>query len=237
VSAAQAIWLIALAITGTMLLGSGSRRARVAAVLPVALGATVAITIMPRGEYVASPVDPAAQHLVCAPGTPRVCVSRAHSGLSPEVIPLARQALTMLAKLPDGPVEADEDTTTFPPPTSPTPRAGAVLFPVLADKRGHLAWKQYVVSDIVTSGLTGTQHCTDGPDEVVIGAAAGWLMGREPVRDPRVTIDPDPTPATVALWQGLERLPEPEAAARVAAVHLASLRCESLDGLLTSAPR
>jgi hypothetical protein len=57
------------------------------------------------------------------------------------------------------------------------------------------------------------------------------------VRDPRVTLDPDPTPATVALWQGLERLPEPEAAARVAAVHLASLRCESLDGLLTSAPR
>lgn len=237
VSAAQAIWLIALAVTAAALLGSGGGRSRLVALLPAVLGAALAITVVPRDkEFVANPVDPVAQEQVCAEGSPRVCVARVHAGLLPEVVPPARQAMTMLAKLPDAPAEAHEDTTTFYPDAAPPRRAGTVLIPVRVDASGHLADADRIIPEMLYAAGANTHGCGQGPSTEVARAAGAWLSGREPVAE--YAGEPaEVNPAAVALWQGLRRLPETEAAARVAAVRRAALACESIEGLLGRSTR
>jgi len=237
VSVAQAIWLTALAATGAVLLASGSWRIRVAALLPAVLGATLAIMVVPRDDkFVVHPIDPVAQEQVCAEGSPRVCVSRIHSGLLSEVTPLAREALAILAKLPDPPTTAHEDTTTYYPDTAPPRQADVVLIPVGVDKSGHLAHKATVLSEMLRMVGANTHGCDAGGDTPVSRAATSWLTGREPVTD-----DPE-EPAelnaeAVTLWRGLQGLPAKEAAARVAAVRRAALDCAELTGLLSRSAR
>ncbi|MEU4221169.1 hypothetical protein, partial [Actinoplanes sp. NPDC026623] len=236
VSAAQAVWLAALAVTGAALLASGGARSRLAALLPAVLGAALAIAIVPRFEFVANPVDPVAQQPVCADGSPRVCVSRVHAGLLPEVAPLARQAMTMLAKLPDPPSQAHEDTTTFYPDASPPRRPDTVLIPVRVDGSGHLDEAAGIIPEMLYAAGANTHGCPEPPSTEVARAAGAWLSGHEPV--PEYADEPaELNPAAVTLWQGLRRLSPNEAAARVAAVRQAALACESVDGLLDRSTR
>jgi len=237
VSAAQAIWLAALAVAAAALLASGSWRTRLAALLPAILGAGLAIMIIPRNdEFLANPVDPVAQEQVCAEGSPRVCVSRVHSGLLPEAAPLARQALALLAKLPNPPTTVHEDTTTYYPDTSPPRQADVVLMPITVDKNGHLARKAEIVPTMLKAAGANTNGCGEIPSTSVSRAAEYWLIGREPVTEYAHEPAEDNAEA-VKLWQGLQRLPEKEAAARVAAVRRAALACEDVDGLLTRSAR
>ncbi len=235
VSTAQAIWLAALAVSGAVLLASGGWRTRVAALLPAALGATVAIMAVPRGEFVAHLIDPVAQEQVCAEGSPRVCVSRIHAGLLPEVTPLAREALAILAKLPDPPTTAHEDTTTYYPDTAPPRQADVVLIPIRVDKSGHLADRAAVVPRMLSAVGANTHGCNGSGSTPVSRAATHWLIGSEPVAEADESADVNA--AAVTLWRGLRRLPEKEAAARVAAVRNAALNCEDIDGLLTRRAR
>jgi len=234
VSAAQAIWLVALAGAGAVLLASDSWRTRVAALLPAILGASLAIMVIPRDDkFVATPIDPVAQEQVCAEGSPRVCVSRVHSGLLPEVVPVARQALAMLAKLPNPPTTAHEDTTTYYPATSPPRQADVVLMQITVDDHGHLTHEADMLREMVAALGANTDGCSGpSPSVPVMRAAGSWLMGREPVTD-----DSDESAEVnaeaVKLWQGLQNLPEKEAAARVGAVRQAAMACADLDGLLT----
>ncbi|GLH96278.1 MFS transporter [Phytohabitans aurantiacus] len=237
VSAAQAVWLAALAGTAALLLASGGWRGRVAALLPAVLGAVVAIVLIPRDdEFVAHPVDPVAQELVCADNAPRVCVSRVHAGLLPEVTPLAEQALAMLAKLPDPPTTVHEDTTTYYPDTSPPRRADVVLVNVRVDKYGHLAHKATVLPAMLYAAGANTHGCVGASSTPVARAAGYWLMGREPVAE-YADEEAEVNAEAVTLWRGLRSLPESEAAARVAAVRRAALACEDLDGLLSRSAR
>lgn len=236
-SLAQAVWLAAFAAAAVVLLASGSWRSRVAALLPAVLGAAAAVMIVPRGEFVANAVDPVAQELVCAEGTPRVCVSRIHTGLLPEVTPPARQALTILAKLPGAPTAVHEDTTIFYPYVTPPPRPDVVLLDVRADKYGHLAWAGRVMPELVLRTFRPV-NCDDGFDTVATRAAAYWLIGREPVPDFGTVEDsPEVNAEAVTLWNGLRALPEQEALARVAAVRTATLACKDVEGLLTRSAR
>jgi len=234
VSAAQAIWLAALAGAGAVLLASGSWRTRVAALLPAILGASLAIMVIPRDDkFVATPVDPVAQEQVCAEGSPQVCVSRVHSGLLPEAAPVARQALALLAKLPDPPTTVHEDTTTYYPATSPPRQAEVVLMRITVDEHGHLADKAHILHEMVTTLGANTDGCRGTSSSVPVMRAAGyWLLGREPATD-----DPEEPPEVnaeaVKLWQGLRSLPEKEVAARVSTVRRAAMACEDLGGLLT----
>lgn len=237
VSAAQAVWLAALAGTAALLLASGGWRGRVAALLPAVLGAVVAIVLIPRDdEFVAHPVDPVAQELVCAESAPRVCVSRVHAGLLPEVTPLAEQALAMLAKLPDPPTTVHEDTTTYYPDTSPPRRADVVLISIRVDKYGHLAHKATVLPAMLYAAGANTHGCVGASSTPVARAAGYWLMGREPVAE-YADEEAEVNAEAVTLWRGLRSLPESEAAARVAAVRRAALACEDLDGLLSRSAR
>jgi hypothetical protein len=237
VSAAQAIWLVALALTGAVLLASGGWRGRVAALLPAVLGAGLAVMTIPRNdEFVAHPVDPVAQEQVCAEGTPRVCLSRVHAGLLPEAAPLARQALALLAKLPEPPTTVHEDTTTFYPDTSPPRRLDVVLMPVRADTEGHLAGQADLLPRMLYAAGANMNGCRGSASTEVSRAAGYWLLGREPVADDAG--EPAEINAeAVRLWQGLQRLPAKEAAARVAAVRRAAVACESVEGLLTGKSR
>ncbi|MEV4636387.1 hypothetical protein AB0J80_03450 [Actinoplanes sp. NPDC049548] len=236
VSSAQVIWLIALAVAAAVLLASGSWRSRVAALLPAVLGAGLAVLIIPHDENVANPVDPVAQELVCASGTPRVCISRIHAGLLPQFVPAAREALARMAKLPGAPTAVHEDTTTYYPATSPAPRPDTLLISVRVDKGGSLAHPQQITTDLVTRAFRGSNDCDKG-SEAVSRAAAFWLLGTEPRTEPGVTEDPDPNPEAVKLWQGLRQLPEQQALARVSAVYSATKACKETDGLLTRSAR
>ena len=111
---------------------------------------TLGLVVIQHGAgYVESPLDPVARELVCAEGTPRVCVSRMHAGLLPEVTPLVRQGLTTMAKQPDAPTSAAEDTTTFLDEHPQPAPAGTLLFRIDVGGDGHLRDKKAFVADLL----------------------------------------------------------------------------------------
>jgi hypothetical protein len=232
VSAAQGIWLAALAAAAVVLVAAGNRRYRAAAVLPPLLGVAVGFAVMPRGaDFVESPIDATARQLVCAGTAPRVCISRMHAGLLPEVAPLARQGLARLAKLPGAPTTAAENVNTFLDEHAQPYRADTVLFRVEVGADGHLAERDQFLPRMLDAAGVSADACPAGHDRAVSRAAAYWLLDREPTDDRDGTAEANNEAR--ALWQELRRLPAGEAAARVAAVRAAALSCQDLAGLLS----
>ncbi|MEV6925671.1 hypothetical protein AB0M46_14385 [Dactylosporangium sp. NPDC051485] len=235
-TAAQAVWLVALVVTVYVLHGAERRRARMAALLPLVLGVAVAITVLPHDRSVEHAIDPVAQELVCTTDAPKVCVARVHSALLPEVTPQARQALALLARLPQPPAEAHEDTATWGsgvPEPGPDP-AGVALMTFAVDARGHLAFPDDLVPRTVGRVLANVGRCPGGLDSSILRAATYWLVGTEPPDEPGV--DDDRWNDHVRqLWQGLRKLPEARALARVTAVREGALRCADLEGMLSDA--
>jgi len=177
---------------------------------------------MPRdNRYVIDAIDPVARELVCAHDDPRVCVSRVHAGLLGEVAPGAREALTVLAKLPAAPTRVHEDTTTYVPAAYPPRRDDVVLLRIEAGPDGHLADRDRVLAETVAAAFGSRGDCDHfaGPDEKL--AAAYWLIGRAPVA-------PD---GAVRLWQSLRQRADAEA--RVVALRRAALSCTVEDGQLS----
>ncbi|GAA3920882.1 hypothetical protein [Actinoplanes auranticolor] len=234
-SAAQAIWLAALAVAAVLLFASGGWRIRVAALLPVVLGATLAIAVMPhRNRLVTDAIDPVARALVCTEDQPRVCVSRVHSGLLTEVTPKAREGLAVLAKLPDGPVEAHEDTTSYPD-VYPAWRENVALLRVEAGPDGHVLEPSAIPADVAFGAFASPPGCEKPAGWPERLAAASWLLGREPVADEMS--DPEVHGTAVQLWQSLRQLPEGEAKARVVALRRAALSCSVDEGMLAGTAR
>jgi hypothetical protein len=231
VSASQALWLGALAITAVMLFASSGWRLRVAAVLPVALGAVLAIAVMPHeNRLVTASVDKSAQELVCEG---EVCVSRVHQGLMSEFTPAAQQALAAMAKLPDGPDRVHEDTTTYVPTVFPAWDPGAALVRVEIGTDGHLASPGTLVADIVAGAFANPPSCenyTPLGDQI---AAAYWLIDSEPA--PTEMFDPNERARAVDLWHQLNDLPANEALAKVTALRTGAQACAE-DGLFGRAP-
>jgi hypothetical protein len=231
-SVAQAIWLGALAVTAVLLFASGGWRLRVAALLPVVLGAALAITVMPHHDRVVNAaIDPVARELVCAEGRPRVCVSRVHSGLLSEVSPQARKGLTILATLPDAPAQVNEDTTTYIPAVYPPWHEDVVLLRVEAGPDAHLLNADGVLADVVVGAFASPPRCERSAGLTEKLAAAYWLIGREPVVGE--TYEPANIATAVQLWQSLRRLPVGEAKARVVALRRAALACSVSDGMIS----
>ncbi|MEU8614949.1 hypothetical protein AB0C29_43890, partial [Actinoplanes sp. NPDC048791] len=235
VSAAQAVWLAALAVAAVLLFASGGWRIRVAALLPVVLGAALAVTVMPhQNRFVTDAIDPVARALVCTDDQPRVCVSRVHSGLLAEVTPKAREALTVLAKLPGGPTEVHEDTTAYPD-VYPAWREDVALVSVEAGPDGHVLEPSAIPAEVVSGAFASPPRCerpAGWPERI---AAASWLLGREPATGERY--DPEFRDSAVQLWQGLRQLPEAEAEKRVVALRRAALSCSVDEGLLSGNAR
>lgn len=231
VSAAQTVWLLALAVGALILFAAGRRRTRVAALLPVLLGAALAIAVMPhQNRQVTDAVDPVAKELVCAEDEPRLCVSRVHSGLLPELTGPVREALTVLSGLPGAPTRVHEDTTTFPPQAHPEASDDVVLLRVEAGPDGHAAKREQVIADTVRGAFAGPPTCDVGIPPADLLAAAYWLIGREPVAGPAPD-EPDLYAEAAGLWRRLGELPADEARHRVAALRAAALQCAA-DGRL-----
>lgn len=240
VSAAQSLWLAGLAIAAVLLFAANGWRTRVAAVLPVVVGVALAVTVMPHeNRLVTDAVDPVARELVCADGEPQVCVSRAHEKLLPEVTAPAREALAVLKKLPGAPTRVHEDTFAFPH-TYPEFRADTVLLRVDADRKGHLANKPNVLTDVVTGAFGGPPTCENAPAWADRMAAAHWLMGTKPM-PPDLELLGEPEPGHVSedvrveateMWQELRAMPEDDATSRVAALRQAAVNCRPGKGLL-----
>ncbi|BEL05401.1 hypothetical protein Q0Z83_035920 [Actinoplanes sichuanensis] len=241
VSAAQAIIAAGVAVAAAMLLSASRWRTRTAALLPVGLALALGVAVMPH-DYDRVNIDPVAQQPVCTEDTPRVCVARAHAGLLDEVTPHARQALTLLAKLPDPPTSVVENTNTYlDENTIVRYGADAVPFELEVGEDGHLKHPESLVDDLLDSGGASAAGCPNGFHMATAMAAGAWLSGRQPVADPDAgtyVVGPGETPPpsdeveATRLWEGLRKLPEAEALARVVAVREAALTCGDTNGLL-----
>jgi hypothetical protein len=240
VGAAFSIWMVALALTGAILLVADRRWMFATAVLPALIGLSLAIVIVPRDEVATEgPIEKSAAELVCTGDIPKVCVGRVNAGVLDELTPPAREGLVALARLPGAPAEVREEITPYNSWKHPAPtETGVVLLPVTVDKHGNLAHPASVVPQIVGSlGVTRYELC-DNRSSPVERAAAYYLLGREPVSDvgviPGVTGEgPELNRLAVQLWRGLQRLPEEEALARVAAVRQAIIDCRDSSELLS----
>ncbi|AEV89067.1 hypothetical protein ACWT_8058 [Actinoplanes sp. SE50] len=223
-SVSQAIWMITFAVTGALLFAAAGWRTRVAALLPVALGAAVAIAVIPHQDrLIVDSVDPVAKELVCARNEPRVCVSRVHAGLLPELLPQAREALTTLAKLPGTPTRVHEDNSTYVPDV-PAPKSPDVaLIRIDVNKSGHLDTD--LAPRIVAAAFSGRPDCDGSPRQAETLAAAYWLIGRAPAMLADFQDEQD-TANAAAEWQRLHALPADKATAQVIAIRAAATRCE-----------
>jgi hypothetical protein len=223
VTATQALWFTGIGATGFCLAVAARARARVAALLPVALAAAVAVPVL---SGVDSPVvaDEDARVLVCDTDGPRVCVMRAHEGYLPALVGPAREALALLGKLPSPPTSVTE----YPPADdfrSPSPDVVPVLFfagPVTDPERLKLTL-------LAGAGTPSCAHTSDW-DTVTsqVGArivATSWFTGElapYPGSDDVWDAAEDDIRAT---WQELRSLPAAEQAARMAAYREAALDC------------
>ncbi|KUL34556.1 hypothetical protein [Actinoplanes awajinensis] len=226
VSGSQAIWMAALAVAGVMLFASGTWRTRVAALLPLAVGAALAILVMPhQNRIVTDSVDPVAKALVCAKDEPRVCVSRVHAGLLPELVGPAREALTVLAKLPGGPTRVHEDNTTYLPFVPAPQTADTALLRIEVGAGGHLDEPSTVLPETVIAAFTGPYECEKGPSWAQARAAGYWLVGQEPPTAVSEFDDPERAAEARALWAQLRALPAEQATAKVLAIRADALKC------------
>jgi hypothetical protein len=235
VSAAQTIWLAALAVAALMLLASRGWQLRTAALLPAALGAVLAIGVMPhQSRVVISAVDPVAKELVCADGEPQVCVSRVHAGLMEEVTTRARAGLSILAKLPGAPTKVHEDTTTYLPDVYPEWHDDVALLPIKVGPDGHLESTSDVAADVVVAAFASPPGCEKAASREDVLAAAYWLVGREPKAAVSNAYEYDQGLYTDAAqrWQKLRQLPADQATKRVVTLRRAAITCSAEDGML-----
>ncbi|MBM2614198.1 hypothetical protein JIG36_01340 [Actinoplanes sp. LDG1-06] len=243
VSAAVSIWMVALAVTGVVLLVAGNAKARAAAVLPALIGLGLATAVVPRDhDTLTAPVDPVARELVCTDDAPKVCVTRVNRNVLGALAPKAREGLAVLAKMPGAPTAVHENATAFTLDEYEQPRDDTVVTLTLRlDRDGGLAHPDVVIYDVVNGlGVRGDLKCPRNP--AVERAAVSWLLGREPVSDqgliPEVTFEePSLNAEAVPLWRALRKLPEAEALARVVAVRDAIVNCQDTTGLLSRSAR
>ncbi|ROO50997.1 hypothetical protein EDC02_5860 [Micromonospora sp. Llam0] len=220
------VWFVALAATGWALYAAATRRSRLLAVLPGVVGLLVALIVLPPVDEAAHP-DLQATGLVCADGTPRVCVSRVDASALPELVGPARRALTLLAKLPDPPTAVVQQVS--PHGTAIAQRRDTVHFELLIYGDGTIASGLPTLEAEILDGA-GTWACGAALDDVdgwepiqAARAAAGlWLQGRDAAPDE--FWHPVQGMVEEALAT-LRSLPADEQLARVAALRQAALDC------------
>lgn len=234
-SLAQSIWALALAATGFLLLSATGVRARTAAALPAVAGAATALLLLtsagPAGSVDAP--DAGARELVCADGTPRVCVRRVHATMLADAVAPARDALHRLSRLPNPPTAVEEgiEVISGDPDEQDVPSAQTARFHIQTGLAPQVDADQ-VTRELLTGA--GVIACGDTSDWEKYAAArlaaAYWLLESPP---------PAAEQKAVEAWQKLTSLPAAEQTARVAALREAGLACDAgaLWDILTENPR
>jgi hypothetical protein len=240
VNLAQALWLAALAVTGLLLLAVVRRRTIALAVLPAALGAAIAVPLLPAGGYkAAAAFDPAAVELVCDNDGPQVCMTRVHSGLLPDIVGPARQALTMLAaKLPNAPTRAVEDhqvvswARSSQDPAPARHPANTLVFdisPIGSTARAEFADQSF---RSLLLEAAWQQDCRDNATDpqtqrddeyIAVKVVAAWIDG-QPTTLQKLHLPEDRKRAESA-YQALTGVPQAEQKRRIAQARDAALAC------------
>jgi hypothetical protein len=234
---AQAAWMVALA-AACLLLFVATRYARLAAVLPVALGLAVALPLLPDNATDAILLDRDALALECTAEEPRVCVRRVHAGLLGELRDPGGEALALLAaKLPQAPTTVVEVASEDLPDLPYLPPDPDILYADVRADGGQLAGTDRDVSWNLLNGA-GTPLC----DNVATGAqanrhaaarliAAAWLLGEQPQAAAGEWSWVSELPETASAYQTFAALPADEQRVRVAALREAELACAGRDVL------
>lgn len=249
-NSAQALWLAAVAASGLALFAAARPGTRVAALLPVVVGAAVAVPAMPRQLEAAWVEDRRATELTCTRDEPTICVPERHATVLPALREPGRRALAALnAKLPPAPTRIVVDSLRGDIVEGPQP-ADTLLVLSPIDGYGEL---QMPAGDVVWLMLlgAGTRACANGSgsddqsktaaDEIqrrVLGypaaraAVAAWLLDE----DPRTEVAGEPvSEQELALTREalatLRDLPAGEQRSRVTAVRDAERSCADGDRL------
>ncbi|OKJ05674.1 hypothetical protein [Kitasatospora sp. CB01950] len=229
----QTLWLLGLAATGFALLVAATRRARLLALVPVLVGAALALAVLPgdaRRTYV---VDAAAARPVC---DGPVCVTTENRHRLPELSARGAEALHILHEVlgDRAPQAIREDAE---------PRALGGLRPVDAgtvlvdfDERefAHASGRD-LTRALVAQGLVPTCYArTDREGGMVEDAAtqsvaASWALGESalvPVETPGTSMyDRQGWEDARTAWTAFAATPPAEQRARIAALHDAALSC------------
>ncbi|MBP2324654.1 hypothetical protein JOF56_005039 [Kibdelosporangium banguiense] len=225
VSVLQMVWFVALGLTGFALFalsGFSGRQARLLAPLPVIVGAAIVLPLLPSRPDQVVIRDTEAVALVCAPGAPRVCVSRLHEDQLDELATPAREVLAALARLPapqpTSVVESMRSRNISGPPGDLSPD---VIYAQLDDFE--------FTADSRRTMLAGPeQNCPESDyaaDMARRAVIASWFDGElAGVRKSR-PMPPDVAARAESLWQSLRSLPADQQAARVAGLRAQAYRC------------
>jgi hypothetical protein len=228
VTLTQALWFTGIGVTGFLLALAVRARARLAAVLPVAVTAAVAVPVL---SGAGSPVvaDAGAMALVCDDDGPRVCVRRVHADYLPVLTGPAREALALMRKLPSPPTSVVE----YPDPDTYEPDSADVV-PYFLDLPRRTDPEQVKLA--VLAGA-GTPVCVPGSGWSSTDAlsahivTAAWFTGElAPVPGTRFLWDAA-RDRVRRVWDDLRALPATEQTARVAAYRAASLACDGSGDL------
>jgi hypothetical protein len=238
VTLGQALWFAGLAVAGFVLLSANRPLARVAAAIPVVLGLAAALLVLPSNLPAAYARDSGASALVCADGTPTVCVSRAHENRLAALVGPARDALRLLSVLPGAPTSVVEDTRTDQGfARQPLPQANEVVLnfddedfhrsqPNLSPDQLRLA--------VLASAMTPTcvDANTDESDETTTAriraaqaVAVSSLLGKPTSLPSYQYVQPQINSLQQGAWQTLRGLPADVQRARVTAARTAALTC------------
>ena len=229
---------LGLAVGCLLLVAGANWPARSAGLATLVAGVVLAMLITPTSTYGRYEVNAAAQNLVCAEGTPQVCVTAVQAYRLDDVAPAARRALTLLAKLPGAPTRAVEwradaigngDSSQFWG-TTPKVEPGTVQFAL----DGYGAPSAADVTASILNGAGTTWNGCEPGDEVATGAAGAWLMGTDtlPLRDAGWPYPEETDTEIRATVAALRKLPENEQLRRVTALRDAANACRT-DDLLT----
>lgn len=237
VSALQAVWLLAVGVSALGAFAASRRRFQGLALLPAALALVLVAPQLPHGKgYMAAySIDPQAAALVCATGTPRVCVTRVDAARLPQVTAPARAALTALARLPHPPTAVIQhprmEATTFEAPAAH--RADTVwmdLTPYGADSRGKMEPEDLqeltaqLLADVgVSEGGCAEVGGKSSADYAASEISTAWLLGRPPTAD-QLSAEDEAQVSTG--WKALTSVPAAEQRERVSAMRQAVLTCK-----------
>lgn len=221
VDVGQFLWFAGLAVGGLLLVMFARRIVSVVALVPAVVAVVVAVPIFVAAPAGGMQADPGALVPVCThDGGPMVCVTAAHGQALDSLVGPAREALALLAELPNPPSSVHEVTSQQ---AGPQP-ADQVWFDSDNYAPGQ-GWDTTDNAKLVVKVLAGagTRPCQP-VDYAVRAIAAAWLVGHYPA--PGLEVRPgDEATKRDAMWHALSALPRDQQVQRVAAVRAAGLTC------------
>jgi hypothetical protein len=235
----QTVWFLGLAATGFLLLAADSVRARLLGLLPMAVGAAIALPLFPAAQANVLTVDTFAAEKVC---DGPICLSRLHADSLGALAPPGREALALLAKLPGAPTRIEEQIAANRPDVAPQ-RAADVVH--LDFQRDDLRTADAATLRLAVLAGAGLPSCNGWsrptlPDQAARMITAAYFTGELKqlpeyggswLKDKLGTIE--------RLWATFRALPPDVQLTRVAAARQVLLTCQGdpLEKLVSGGPR